>query len=830
MKKQIIFLIIALLLPAASLHAALTATSVTLTPALPRTLSNGNSYYLAGHQPATDGYRFRVQVSDPAATNQAYWGTGNILLTITGPITFTIPISSIAIGGTGVFTAGTDSSTATVTLDSSSSWSNLNYQIDITFAWNMAETAAGPNSVTATVNETTTPSNDSDIKTFSFGVCSSIWVASFAQNTGATTVAADGYVNPWHSSFNVTGVVVYNVTGATVSDKINAIDPGELSLSTLYTDGLTTYRGAGWRTIADDDLSFTVPSFIAVPTALGVGNHSWTVVASMTTGGASETSQNSLGLICDRVQIDTITFVNGGGVTTPPTFYRSVNVPGTQITIGASRQFGGALMIGTTTITVSDGTNTFPVVIADSAGSGTGTVTIPALAQTPTGQTTSISYQVIAISGSVFDSEQNVAGRVTQPASPAILWDRNDPPGDNNAPGVGETRFTGFVSVNPIGATSFTLNWTPLVSVAPDEDFFTYRVYYKLSTASIWTIVDTGTIGYANLGLIGTPSATITGLVPLTRYDYFITAVDLFGQEVEHPVSSTSPPLAASPSISTSDACFSGAPNTYGFATIQTSPTTIEALITDGITNYTYAQFAASINASTRPLRKSSLRVTTYIVSAGDQPDNVNIILAQDDGSGTTGTNLVNVSGTAVNGTEGINYSRISCSKSGPNTWQGYIPSNNQFLIEGLYCRLVIESIRNSTPTYSDIDSTTDGDPNNFEYTFMVQTPTVFTPWPTRILNNVLTDEHPVCYPAYYLSDDAYVTITAHDVKGRPVATLIDNGFRKGGQNIKEGGWSGENKARKKLGVGLYFIRFEAKRARDGRIILNSTQKLVVAK
>ncbi len=112
----------------------------------------------------------------------------------------------------------------------------------------------------------------------------------------------------------------------------------------------------------------------------------------------------------------------------------------------------------------------------------------------------------------------------------------------------------------------------------------------------------------------------------------------------------------------------------------------------------------------------------------------------------------------------------------------------------------------------------------------MITTPTTFTPWPTRVLNNVLTEKNPICYPSYYLSDDAYVTIKAYDVKGRPVATLIDNGFRKGGQNIKEGGWSGDNKARKKLGVGLYYLRFEAKRASDGRVILNQTEKVVMAR
>ena len=267
------------------------------------------------------------------------------------------------------------------------------------------------------------------------------------------------------------------------------------------------------------------------------------------------------------------------------------------------------------------------------------------------------------------------------------------------------------------------------------------------------------------------------------------------------------------------------------FGQVTTSPTEISASITDGKTEYAFSQFEttpAVINAANRPVNKTSIRVRTYIVSTGDQPDSVNIILAQDNGSGSTGSDLY--VGGAIPLSTTITYERIACSKSAPNTWQAYIPSGNQFLVEGQFCRFIIESIRGGTPTYSDTDSITDGNPNNYEYTFMVQTNTNFQPWPTRVLNNVITDKHPIAYPSYYLSADAYVTITVHDIKGRPVATLIDSGFRKGGQNIKEGGWTGDNKSRRKLGVGLYYIRFEAKRASDGKIILNETEKVVIAK
>jgi hypothetical protein len=54
--------------------------------------------------------------------------------------------------------------------------------------------------------------------------------------------------------------------------------------------------------------------------------------------------------------------------------------------------------------------------------------------------------------------------------------------------------------------------------------------------------------------------------------------------------------------------------------------------------------------------------------------------------------------------------------------------------------------------------------------------------------------------------------------------------LRKAGQNIKEQGWRGTNKYNKKLGIGLYYIHFKAKRVSDGKVILDSFQKVVVAK
>ncbi|MBN2402549.1 MAG: fibronectin type III domain-containing protein [Spirochaetes bacterium] len=822
MKKRIIFILVSLLLPAASLHAAIS--SVTLTPAPPTTLSNGNSYYLAGVP-----YTFRVQAVDTAATGIADWTTiqitfpsgENILYNINTPASTTtsgVIFDAPAVNNTSVYT-------------------NIDFIITVRFRWDSADYPAASRNVTATVvNVNGATAFDDAIATFSFGKSSSIRVVNFAQSG----VAADGYINGYHSAFNVTGTIVYNVTGATAADTVESKAPDEIDVATdiaLYRNGtLVAINNTG--NVENFTFAITAASIPVSATA-----YTWDVRVSMDTGPATEITTNTLSLVCDNIIITGITFSGGGGITTPPTYYRSVNVPNTLVTIQATKQLTGGNMIGTTTITVSDGTlPTFTVTIPDNGNTGTANIKYPALAQTPDGRTTPISYQVTAVSGSVFDSEQDTAGEITQVASPAILWDRNDPPGRNgpppnyhgDPPGSGETPFTDAASftVNPVTATSFTLNWQPLTALGDppyDGDFGTfgsYRIYYRASDppGGIWTIVDQSTPGYGTTGTynLNDPTrttATITGLVPLTQYDYFMTAVDVFGQEVEHPIPNSG---------NNSDALYAGAPTPMGYGQITTNPTEISASVTDGITEYAISRFETSgpIDASARPLRKTSIRVRVYIVSAGDQPDSVNVILAQDNGTGSAGSDLYIGPGLTTT----ITYDRIACSKIAPNTWDAYIPSGNRFLIEGQFCRFIIESIRSGTETYSDTNSTSDGDPNNYEYTFMVQTPTTFKPWPTRVLNNVLTDKNPVCYPSYYLSDDAYVTITAYDIKGRPVATLIDNGFRKGGQNIKEGGWSGKNKARKKLGVGLYYIRFEAKRARDGKIILNETEKVVIAK
>ncbi len=146
--------------------------------------------------------------------------------------------------------------------------------------------------------------------------------------------------------------------------------------------------------------------------------------------------------------------------------------------------------------------------------------------------------------------------------------------------------------------------------------------------------------------------------------------------------------------------------------------------------------------------------------------------------------------------------------------------------------RFIIESSLSGISSFTDYETelSPGQDPNDDEWTFSLSTPATLTPWPTRILGNVITKDSPLCYPAYYLTDDAYVTIKAYDIKGRSVATLLDSAYRRGGMNIKEGGWGAINRSGKKLGVGLYYIHFKASRSSDGKTILNKFSKVVVAR
>lgn len=765
----------------------------------PTTLSTGSGYYLAGKT-----YSFQINVIDPDITGWAQLTDVSIAIPNTANIAVSLNPS-----GTGVNLPVTVSSgSVNAVADVTGTYNNCTVTFKITFRWDTPESAYTPLRVMTASSTTTIPAVNirTTTRTVSYGVCSSVKIINFAQDG----VAADAMVNPWHDAFNVVGAVVYNVTGATISDKLERIDAGEITGTTLYVDGNATIFSDN---VVDNtltaDLSYAVSAQFISGLAPILGNHTWTVRVSMATAGASEGSANSLALNCDRVEVTAITFINGGGVDAP-SYYRSITVPGTQVRVTARMQNGGGNVVGNTTVTVRDVTGgvNFDVLIANGQASGVGDVTVPVAGG---GNVTTLhTYRMQAVTdgahgGDTAPNGQSNEIRIQQPANPQIYWDDLDPPGSNTVP------FTGGYSFSQT-AFSLTFNWTALTTGGPDfdGDFYTYRLYYKQDTSATWLIIDRNTTGYASLGVIGTGTVTVENLTPVTNYNFYITAVDVFGNEV----------AAAN--------FFPVAP----FDTAATVASTINVSITDGIDSFDDNSFTANALSSARLLRKTAIRISLFIVGAGDLPDSANIIVIPNVADPSIDGSII--AGGVLTGTAGTDYYVYSSIKTGPNQWTAYIPDTNPLINVGNNVGFIIELVRGGVPSYVDHNSESEtpatANPNDYEWTFRINSAPTFTPWPTRVLNNVLTNENPICYPSYYLTDDAYVSIKAYDIKGRPIATLLDNVYRKGGQNIKEGGWRGNNRSNKKLGVGLYYLHFKATRASDGQVILNSFKKVVMAR
>lgn len=772
-----------------------TINSITLTPADPTTMSSGVGYYLAGKT-----YSFSVNVIDPDITGWA--GISDVRITIPNSTNIVV---SIAPSGTGTdlpvtVVSGTVNAVANVT----GTYNNCTITFKVTFRWDTPENLTA--STQSVVAQATTTNTRTDTRSVYYGICSSIKIL----NIAASGTAADGMINPWHDAFNVTGSVVYNVSGAGAADQVHLradATNAEISNLELYIDG-----AASGFTDADetDGVSITVNA----GTITTLGNRALRVRATMATAGGPETSSNNLTLICDRVEITGITFFNGGGVDSP-SYYRSINVPGpsagqsaTQVRITARMQNGLGPMVGNIQVTLENITHggTTAVNIFNGQTSGVAYLSYPTTLPAAD-NTNADSYQVSAISGGSYSGDaagQNSAARVTQVANPVVYWDNVDPPGGASSP------FTGWLGFSQT-AFSLTFNWTPLASGAPDGDFYTYRLYYKKSAATTWTIVDRNTTGFTSLGTISTGTVTINNLQPVTEYDYYMTAVDVFGQEVIQAYRAPKDP----------------------FDTASTIASTVQVSITDGIDAFEDDTFTKDANSSARKLRKTAVRVNMFIVGVEDLPDGVNIIGIPNVMNPATDGNII--SSGVIDGalTENVHYYRYSSIKTGSNQWVGYIPDSSPLVAVGANTGFILEMIKGGVKSYADHNSELEaapGNPNNYEWTFSITSQPTFQPWPTRVLNNVITDANPIAYPAYYLTDNAYVTIKAYDIKGRPVATLLDNVYRAGGQNIKEGGWRGDNRSNRKLGVGLYYLHFQAKRASDGRTILNSFQKVVMAR
>jgi hypothetical protein len=172
----------------------------------------------------------------------------------------------------------------------------------------------------------------------------------------------------------------------------------------------------------------------------------------------------------------------------------------------------------------------------------------------------------------------------------------------------------------------------------------------------------------------------------------------------------------------------------------------------------------------------------------------------------------------------------ISCTKVSPNIYEGYIPSEHPLVKYNTNIRLIIATTVGATVTYSDHTVET-GPPGSYtgdEWRFRISKRVLLIPWPTRVLNNVLTAEMPCCFPAYYLTVASAVTIKVYDAKGRVISTLADQMYRPGGQNIKEMGWCGQNKDNRRVGPGLYYIHIKAVTIGD-KVVLDKMMKVVVA-
>jgi hypothetical protein len=768
-----------------------TIASVILTPANPTNLSNGLSYYLAGMT-----YNFTVQVIDGDITSWAQ--LTNVQITIPNSTNIVLSINP---SGTGVGLPVTVSSgTVDADADVSGTFNNCTITFNVTIRWDTPESNFSTlRTMTVSVSSSFPAANTSTLTADgNYGVCSSIRVLNFIQDG----VAADGMINPYHDIFHLTGRVVYNIPGVTSADTVADIT----AATTIMLNGVDTLITSG---AVLPDLDFTIPS----GTVSAPGNNVWRLLAVMSTAGGPESSFNSLTVDCDEVEITSIAFVNGGGINAPA-YYRSVNVPGTEVTVTARLADSGGAMIGNTTVRLRNFTDNNPaediyVVIPNGSTTGTAVVNDPlVIAAAPSSNLKS--YRAEIIEGGSYGGDmvngQNVNGNINQPGAVSIYWD------NGYYPWALSTPFTTWTSVSAT-AYSLTFSWTAPLAGAPNQDFYSYRVYYKNAADILYQLVDRNTTGYAALANSATTSVTIQGLVPLTNYDYYITAVDVFGQEVPLP-----------------QAMPAGAADQAG-----TLASTISVSLNDGISTYENDAFTLSglDNPTDRPVRKTAINFKVFIVAAGDLPDVVNILAANTTTANLIVAGVINPALVPLENTP-TGFYRISTLKTGSNTWSGYIPDTNPLIAVGTDVKFIVETIKDGVSSYADNNSETEtpltADPNDYPFTFAVTLQTKFTPWPTRVLNNVITSKNPIAYPAYYLTDDAYVSIAVYDIKGRSVKILLDNSFRKGGQNIKEGGWVGDNKSRNKVGIGLYYMHFKAKRASDGKVILDSIQKVVVAR
>ncbi|MBN1531044.1 MAG: fibronectin type III domain-containing protein [Spirochaetes bacterium] len=782
-------------------------TLLVCTPENPTLLANGNRYYLAGRT-----YDFEVRVVEPSAVN---WGSINY-------VDLTIP------NGTNIvlhYVPSTDTSSVTsggvtVTHTRTGTYDDFTVTFHVTFPWNMPESVwAAARAITASADSDFPPTPVNFTANTSYGVCATVKWLDAAQDGEA----ADGWVSnvtpvPYRAgSFNVTGTLAYNVLGATTADSIDSIDPGEVTGTTLLLDGATTADTAG----ATSALAFTVPNTFSIPGQAAA--HNWNVQAAMTTAGGPVTTANgTLLLRSDEVQITDIVIFGGGGITTnagPPQrrYYRSVPVAGAMMRVTARMRHAAINVVGDTTVNLetSAGVAAGSVTIPSGTATWDAALTYPLAAAAPVGDTTLILYRAASVSGGVTGNAQTSYDRITQETGAncsGIFWDNVDPPG------VTGGSFTTPAPTHSESATTFTLNWnypddTCTTAACPNGDFSTYKVYYKLSTDATYTTVDKNTATYGYLGTLTSASTEITGLQPLTNYDYIFSALDIFGNEV--------------------------AGGDRPGDTITTTATGIELTLTDGVTSYalnTVNSPAPDLDPVTNyPLRRVNVHAAMKVTTAGDI-QRVRLVVAANEALENntqygTGADVGQFTNDDIDHlTEGTTKWSYDCTRNPMNKlkWDGYIPDSCPAMVTGQKVRFIVELTVSGTPSYQDRQTETAGGNHwSNEWRFYVSKDVNVVPYPTRVLNNVLTRTSPVCYPTYYLSSDAIVTIKVFDIQGKTVAILLDSVYRKSGQNIREGGWYGVNKNGRKVGPGLYYIHIKAESG--SRTLIDKYNKVVVA-
>ncbi len=821
-----------------------TINSVVLTPAAP-TIVKGQAYYLAGVQ-----YDFRVQVIDPDADGNLTHYT-NVTCAVPLNATTTVTLTWTAV--TDAF-AATSAGSSVITSSTRSGTQNLDLHFIITFAYDIDDAVAPPGigsapaSRTITATATCATSNMSATSIANYGFCDQIRVYNLAQNGDA----ADGMINPYYSAgtFNITGTLVYNVTGVDASDVIQGI----VGTVTLYEDQDNDFPATVTDTTYTDGSTDTAVA-LNVPYTYFNGQslrtYYWRCSVAMTGLGGATWCQNSLPLVNNRILVTNMTVDLGGGRDAGNTHWKSLLVPGTRFTLTAQMHNGAGTMSGDTTFYINyngapDNSTEFAVTIPNGGNSASAIIPTGSIPAVTAGTTGTYVYYVVRITGSSYGTQtetgsypltiattpNRIVDNVTYAGSyytaQSLFWENGDPPPTT-------TQSVGSVLLS---ADNVTLYWTPVnpaLTSGDEGDFYEYRVYFREQGSGLsWSQWD-GDQDSALRGLTANPSpvpgtdatnhflagtkyTNITNLKIFTSYEYYLVVVDLFGNEspVTDSAGAAAPPAA--------------------YSTFLTTPYALEASVTDGITTYDNTVFVSTPgDYANRPLRETNIRVTLKIVTTADsQPDSVKVWFTND-----PTTNIVNTSTTPATANtsafaDPYYLESVSAVKSSANTWVAYLPTTSPVIKQSgtTPVRFVVETTLKSVSSFSDYDISGESpaDPNDMPWAFAITKKPTFTPWPTRVLNNVIDRDHPAAYPSFYLTDDAQVTIRIYDIKGRPVFTLLDGALRYGGQNIKEDGWTGINKARRNVGVGLYYMHIKARRVSDGKVIIDTFEKVVVAR